>query len=292
MVNNMESGSTVSVLLVEDDPLNQKVGRAMLAHFGCRVDIVGNGHEAVDAVSRQRYDIIFMDCQMPKMDGYEATAVIRGKETENGGSGAVTRIPIVALTGHASEQDQERCLQAGMDDYLSKPFSVAAIQAILDRWLFARPAENRKGNGNQATSAPMGMTQSVLQQDEPAPLDPKALDEVASLQPNDSDEILKKVISLYLDSSCTLMKGIREALEGNDADALHHAAHTLKSSSAYLGAMTLSAMSKELEIMGRDKALGEAMARLAPVEHEYGRVRDALTKLLDGMPPGPPNGSR
>ncbi len=289
MVNNTESGSTVSILLVEDDPLNQKVGRAMLVHCGCRVDIAGNGREAVDAVSRQRYDIIFMDCQMPEMDGYEATGAIRKRETENRGSGAVTRIPIVALTGYATQQDRERCLQAGMDDYISKPFSVAAIQSILDRWLSARPMESGEGRGTQTFP---GLTAGgPVGQEEPSPLDRKALDMIASLQPKGSDEILKKVIALYLDSSFKLMKGIREAAERNDADALHHAAHTLKSSSAYLGAMTLSSMSKELETMGRDKTLGEAMARLAPFEHEYGRVRDALAKLLDSMTPGP-NGSR
>jgi two-component system sensor histidine kinase/response regulator len=290
MMNNTESGSTVAILLVEDDPLIQKVGRAMLAHCGCRVDIAGNGREAVDAFSRQRYDMVFMDCQMPEMDGYEATGVIRETETKNQGSGAVTRIPIVALTGYATQQDRERCLQAGMDDYLSKPFSIASLRSVLDRWLSAWPTESREGRGTQASpgfAAPTGAVGGPVRQEEPSPLDPKALEVIASLQPKGSDEILKKVIALYLDSSFKLMKGIREAAEGNDADALHHAAHTLKSSSAYLGAMTLSSMSKELEMMGRDKTLEGVMDRLAPLEHEYGRVRDALAKLLDSMTPGP-----
>jgi two-component system sensor histidine kinase/response regulator len=290
MMNKTESGSAVSILLVDDDPLIQKVGKAVLAHCGCRVDIAGNGREAVDAFSRQRYDMVFMDCQMPKMDGYEATAAIRKRETKNRESGAVTRIPIVALTGYATQQDRERCLQAGMDDYLSKPFSIATIQSALDRWLHARPVVSREGRGTQTSpglSVSMGTAGGAVRQEEPSPLDPKALDMIASIQPKGSDEILKKVIALYLDSSLKLMKGIREAAEGNDADALHRAAHTLKSSSAYLGALTLSSMSKELEMMGRDKTLEWAMARLAPLEHEYGKVRDALAKLLDRMTPGP-----
>jgi CheY-like chemotaxis protein/HPt (histidine-containing phosphotransfer) domain-containing protein len=280
MMNNTESGSTISILLVENDPLIQKVGKAMLAHCGCRVDIAGNGREGVDAFSRQRYDMIFMDCQMPEMDGYEATGVIRERETKNRGSGAVTRIPIVALTGNATQQDRERCLQAGMDDYLSKPFSVATLQSVLNRWLSARQAP-------PGFEAPMGTAGGPVRQEESSPLDPKALDVIASLQPKGSDEIMKKVIALYLDSSFNLMQGIRKAAKGNDADALHHAAHTLKSSSAYLGAMTLSLMSKELETMGRDKTLEGSMARLAPLEHEYGRVRDALAKILDSMTPSP-----
>ncbi|MHB9096853.1 MAG: response regulator, partial [Syntrophales bacterium] len=217
MMNDTESGSTVSILLVEDDPLIQKVGKAMLVHCGCRVDVAGNGREAVDAFARQRYDMVFMDCQMPEMDGYEATGAIRESETKNRESGAVTRIPIVALTGYATQQDRERCLQAGMDDYLSKPFSVATLQSVLDRWLSARQA-------SPGFAAPMGTVAVPVRQEEPPPLDPKALDMIASLKPDGSEEILKKLIALYLDSSCTLMKGIRGAAEGNDAEALHHAA--------------------------------------------------------------------
>jgi CheY-like chemotaxis protein/HPt (histidine-containing phosphotransfer) domain-containing protein len=288
-MNNTEGGSAVSILLVEDDLLIQKVGKTILTHCGCFVDIAGNGREAVEAFARQRYDMIFMDCQMPVMDGYKATGMIRERENKNQGEGAVTRIPIVALTGFATQQDRERCLEVGMDDYLSKPFSVATVQSVLDRWLSARSVESREGRGAQASS---GCTAGgPVRQEEPAPLDPKALDTIASLQPKGSDEILKKVIGLYLDSSCTLMKGIREAAEGSDADALHRTAHTLKSSSAYLGALTLSSMSKELEMMGRDRTPGEAMARLASLDHEYGRVRDALAKLLEGMTTGP-NASR
>ncbi len=290
MMNNRESGSTVSILLVEDDPLIQKVGKAMLSHFGCRVDIAGNGREAVDACSRQRFDMVFMDCQMPVMDGYAATGVIREMETKDQGSGSIARIPIVALTGYATQQDRERCLQAGMDDYLSKPFNITSLQAVLERWLSARPGESREGGGKQASpgvAAPLGTAEGPVRQEEPSPLDSKAIEMIASLQPKGSNEILKKIITLYLDSSSKLMQGIRGAAEGNDAEALHLAAHTLKSSSAYLGAMTLSSMSKELEMMGRDKTLGDAMARLAPIEHEYEKVRQALTKLLGSITAGP-----
>jgi CheY-like chemotaxis protein len=288
MMNDRESGSMISILLVEDDLLIQKVGKAILAHCGCSVDVAGNGREAVEAFARQRYDLIFMDCQMPGMDGYEAAAVIRARESKNRAEGAVARIPIVALTGLASQQDRERCLEAGMDDYLSKPFSVATMKSILDRWLSARPAEGGEERAEQAPPrCPAGTAEIPVQQEEPPPLDPKALEMIASLQPNAAEEILKKVIGLYLDSSRTLMKGIREAAEGMDADALHHAAHTLKSSSAYLGAVTLSSMSRELEMMGRNKTPEGAAARLASLEHEYGRVREALAKLLAGMTAGP-----
>jgi two-component system, sensor histidine kinase and response regulator len=285
MVSETERVSAVSILLVEDDLLIQKVGKAMLAHFGCRVDIAGNGREAVDAFSRQRYDMVFMDCQMPAMDGYEATGAIREMEARKPRSGdTLARIPIVALTGHATEEDRKRCLQAGMDDYLGKPFGVTGVQALLDRWLPARPARNPEGRGAQGSpgaEAPAATAGSPVPQEEPSAIDPKALAAIAALQPPGGEDILKKVIALYLDSSLTLMKGIREAAEGKNADVLYRAAHTLKSSSAYLGAMTLSAMSKELEIMGRAQTLEGVAARLAPLEREYARVRDALAKRLE-----------
>jgi CheY-like chemotaxis protein/HPt (histidine-containing phosphotransfer) domain-containing protein len=286
MVSDTERGVAVTVLLVDDDPMSQKVGRAILAHFGCRVDVAGNGREAVAAFSRQRYDMIFMDCQMPEMDGYEATGVIREREAQRRGSGdTVARIPIVALTGFAAEEDRKRCLQAGMDDYLSKPFSLAGVQSLLDRWLFARPALSPEGKGEQGLSgaeSPQETTGGPARREEAPVIDRKALAMIAALQPQGSDDILKKVITLYLDSSLNLMKCIREAAQGNDADALYRAAHTLKSSSAYLGALTFSGMCKELEMIGRSKALEGAVARLAALAHEYERVRDALEKPLEG----------
>ena len=157
MMNEADKGAAASILLVDDDPLIQKVGKAMLAHFGCRVDVAGSGREAVDALSRQRYDMVFMDCQMPEMDGYEATVVIREREAhKREGGDTVARIPIVALTGLATDEDRERCLRAGMDDYLSKPFSVAGVQSLLDRWLPAPAGSISGGNGRAGISRSRG----------------------------------------------------------------------------------------------------------------------------------------
>jgi two-component system, sensor histidine kinase and response regulator len=121
------------VLLAEDNPINQEVVREMLENFGFKVDVAQNGREAVDALSSAAYDLILMDCQMPDMDGYQATETIRRRE--GAGLGGQSRIPIIALTGLAMEGDRERCLAAGMDDYLSKPFKLQQLQEILDRWL-------------------------------------------------------------------------------------------------------------------------------------------------------------
>jgi signal transduction histidine kinase/ActR/RegA family two-component response regulator len=120
------------VLLVEDNVVNQEVALGMLTHFGCRVDVAANGQEALEATARQPYDLILMDCQMPEVDGYQATKVIREKEN---GDISKSRTPIVALTAHAMEGDLENCLAAGMDGYISKPFTKQQLQQLLAKWL-------------------------------------------------------------------------------------------------------------------------------------------------------------
>ena len=280
-MNKAEGGSAFCILMVDDDPTIQKVGKAILAHCGCRVEVSGNGREAIEAFARQKFDMIFMDCHMPGMDGYVATGVIREMENKNRGNGEASRVPIVAVTGYSTEEDREECLQAGMDDYLSKPFTIAQIQSVLDRWLGARSAENREDRGEQDSSGMETQAETAKgpnRQEEPPPIDRNALDLIASLQPPGSDNILRKVILLYLDSSPALMKSVREAVEGTDFDSLHRAAHTLKSSSASLGALAFSGICKDLEMMGRDKTLGGAKDRLSALEHEYQRVRDSLEK--------------
>jgi CheY-like chemotaxis protein len=119
------------VLLAEDNAVNEAVAVAMLKGFGCEVEVAKDGREAVAAAHRSRFDVILMDCQMPEMDGFRATRVLRNLEAAHASS---TRIPIVALTANALDGDRERCLEAGMDDYMSKPFNQAQLWAVLNKW--------------------------------------------------------------------------------------------------------------------------------------------------------------
>jgi PAS domain S-box-containing protein len=128
------------VLLAEDQPVNQEVARGMVESFGCRVEVVSNGQEALDALSKTPYDLVLMDCQMPELDGYAATRIFREREAQNaknqsGQAQAIRRTPIIAMTAHAMQGDRELCLAAGMDDYISKPFNLDRLFALLKRWL-------------------------------------------------------------------------------------------------------------------------------------------------------------
>ena len=128
------------VLLAEDQPVNQEVARCMVESFGCLVEVVSNGQEALDALSKTQYDLVLMDCQMPELDGYAATRIFRERETQkvknqSGQAQAIRRTPIIAMTAHAMQGDREQCLATGMDDYLSKPFNRDRLFSLLKRWL-------------------------------------------------------------------------------------------------------------------------------------------------------------
>jgi CheY-like chemotaxis protein len=127
----------VKVLVVEDNIVNQRVAMRMLEKHGCRVDVVANGREAVDATACIAYDCIFMDCQMPEMDGFEATTHIRQREMQTG-----QHVPIIAMTANAMLGDREQCLEAGMDDYVSKPVKSAELMVVLQRWTHPSPPEH------------------------------------------------------------------------------------------------------------------------------------------------------
>lgn len=260
------------VLLAEDNAINQEVAVGMLEQLGYRVDTVVNGREAVAARVRTAYDLVLMDCEMPDMDGFAATQAIRDYEH----STVVSRVPIIALTAHVLEGSREQCLTAGMDDYLSKPFSLEQLYMLLARWIphlseHALPPVTALASAPLAAEAP---PPPVL----PAalPLDITVLNSLRALQHRDNTDLLGRLIQLYMRNTPPLLETLRQAVTRGDAPTVHKAAHSLKSSSGNLGALTLSTLCRELETMGRTHCLASAPAVLARLEAEYSAVCAAL----------------
>lgn len=218
---------------------------------------------------------------MPVMDGFAATAAWRERERAGGGG----RVPIIALTADVIKGVQERCRAAGMDDYLSKPFEQAQLVAALDRWL---PAVEVIAAAPPADiDFPLAPTPELAPPPPPAPLrlppapadsplEERALAQIRALGRPGQPSMLRKIIGLYIESAPAQIERMRDAVAAGDSEALRQAAHTLKSSSANLGATRLADLCKELEQRGRDRRLDGAAALLPDVDRHYARARDAL----------------
>lgn len=260
------------VLLVEDNPVNREVSTGMLELLGYQVLIAEDGQQALTISAAETVDLILMDCQMPVMDGFTATAGIRNREREL----QTPRIPIIALTANAMEGDRERCLAAGMDDYLSKPFSQQALADVLARWRVPRiPA--------QAAAAQTAMATSASGEPHPSPVthvDRTAWANITALQRPGHPNLLHKTIGLYLASSQTQVDDIRHALQTEDLQAMLAAAHTLKSSSAMLGATRLAELAGQIETGCRSGQEAQVAELIPHLEIEYRQVRSIFHREL------------
>jgi len=228
------------ILVAEDNLVNQEVTVGLLRLFGCEVDAVANGAQVMVAMQTRRYDAVLMDCQMPEMDGFQATAAVRAQEV-----GGERRIPIIALTANAISGDRERCLEAGMDDYLSKPFTRAELQQVISRWLayppLARPSAQPAPKGSATVDR--------------AELDEATLQELETLDRTSAPGLLQRLVSTFESEGGQLVSSIEHAVAAADAPALRAAAHKLSSSSAALGALQLSAQCRGLEAAAREGKL-------------------------------------
>jgi CheY-like chemotaxis protein len=197
---------------------------AMLVKRGFAVDLADNGREALATLAGHDYALVFMDCQMPELDGYQATAAIRESE-----AGRDKHLTVVAMTAHALKGDRERCVAAGMDDYLSKPLRPHELDAVLERWLGAAPA----------AAAPT-----------PAPGDPvEALVDAARMRMfrDEYPEIIEQLLVLFVDGTPPLLDDLRGAVERDDAEAVRRGAHKLKGSCQNVGAGRLAELAVEIE---------------------------------------------
>jgi len=249
------------VLVAEDNPVNQKVAARMLEKLGHRADIVGNGKEAVSALSTVPYDIVLMDCNMPEMDGFEATGAIRSAEPPT------RRTVIIAMTANALEGDRDRCLAAGMDDYLSKPITQQRLAACLASWM-PRSAEEPE------------TTTMLLEDFEPESIDQDRLRELAALGDEDDPLWLKTIVSTFLGDLSTRIIRLKAALEEENAEEFRTVAHALKGSAGNMGAMRLAEIAREMQTLGEARRLEQGHMLVSRIEKEAERVRSELSALM------------
>jgi CheY-like chemotaxis protein/HPt (histidine-containing phosphotransfer) domain-containing protein len=235
--------SPLRILLAEDSAVNQKVALALLGKLGYRADVVGNGLEALTALEREHYDVVLMDVQMPEMDGLEATRTIHERL-------AARRPYIIAATANALEAERERCLAAGMDDYLSKPIRMDQLAAALER---VRPS-------GSMTAAADSVDASMFQQ----------------LRATLGEAGATELRDMFLAEAPKLVASLYEAVDRADGDGLHRAAHTLKSNAATFGASELERLARCVEEAGRADAPEVARDLLPRLGAEFERVRAAL----------------
>jgi signal transduction histidine kinase/CheY-like chemotaxis protein len=243
------------ILLVEDNAVNREVAVGMLESLGCAAISVENGRLAIEAADTAAYDAVLMDCQMPVMDGLTATAQIRRREQQSGAA----RVPIIALTANAMEGDRERCLAAGMDDFLSKPFTQQQLATLLRRWLALRalPETERR----DLSRVPL--------------IDASVLRNIAALA---KPTLLNSMIDLYLRHSPDLIEAIETAAANMQADELSQAVHTLKSSTSNLGGTRLAMVAKECEVLAREGGVAQAGQIVPRIRKEYQEFCAALMR--------------
>ena len=257
------------ILVAEDNLVNQEVAVNILKQAGFRVSVVENGHKAIQALETEVIDAILMDCQMPIMDGYEATRQIRRIEHEKGSK----RIPIIGLTANAMKGDREKVLVAGMDDYLSKPYKRDQLIGLLEH----RFALQQKAPGKPSPEQPA--TNSIVKPGLTV-LDPDALSAISMLQQPDKPNILNKVIGHYLRTTPEQIDRLHSCIMDDQAEGARLIAHALKSASATLGATSLAALFTDIEAASRENRTRDCHDTVEKLSESYKLVEASLKAYL------------
>ena len=293
------------ILLVDDNNVNLKLTSLQLQRLGCLVDVASNGREALDKLATRQYALVLMDCNMPVMDGYEATRAIRSHEATSG-----LHLPVIAVTANALSGDRELCLEAGMDDYLAKPVRLQALKTLIEQWapygkaqtaqraIPAAPTDtaitpattppamtmvaSSPPRTDRAAPAAQPVSQPASAEPLGSPVDREQLDAIRALQDPEGPDVVALVVDEFRNESRQLLQTMARSQVNGDVKELHRAAHSLKSSSAYLGARRLSSLCAELEAMTKSGLTpGVATEQsITQVDEEYTRVLTALTLSL------------
>ena len=257
------------VLLVEDNESNLVVARAYLERAGLDVAIAMDGEEALQALADGAFDLVLMDCQMPGMDGFEATRRLREQEAARG-----AHVPVVALTANVMQGDRDRCLAAGMDDYLGKPYTGDEMIQVLRRWL---PLERRRGGGRDAAVSEPAISGAVFAANVLPPVfDQAAINRIRALAPERADGLVAELLTAYRGAAEREMGKFEQAFTGGDTEALAKAAHALKSSSFNVGANGLGELMKEIESLARTEDWGGLRFRALAAQAEWARIEQAF----------------
>jgi len=259
----------LTALLVEDNPANQLVGTKLLERLGYDVDVAGDGYEAVSAFASRHYDVVLMDCQMPGMDGYDASRRIRSDEAPD------QRTPIVALTAGASNGDRERCLAAGMDDYITKPVRPETLAAVLRRWTV--PVRHERGSEDFAAMAAITPTRDSARN----VIDPDRWEMLCHMAAGD-DELLATLVASFLGEAPARLEGLAAATAAGDAEQLRQLSHALRGSSATMGADNLAQLCGELEHAACDGVPASSAVMVDAIAAEMELVRVALEAATAG----------
>lgn len=270
MSDRSDASPGLRILLAEDNAVNQKLTVRILEKANHQVEVAENGREAVAAHAEDTFDLILMDVQMPEMNGFEATRRIREREAETD-----AHTPILALTARAMKEDRQKCLDAGMDDYLSKPIRIQTLNALIAE--FAPSADDTKSEHSNSESDST---------DAPSP----PINRTALLDLVDGDhEFVKEMADLFLDQCPTYLDDIRQAIDERDAGALERSAHTLKGVVSNLQATPAQKAALRLETLGRAGEWDGVSEAMVTLEREIERLQSALTDLITNAPDGAPS---
>ncbi len=265
--------SGAKVLLVEDNQINQELCMTILSTLGCQAVLAENGEQALEILRREDFDLILMDCQMPVLDGYETTRKFRQMEP------ATRHTPVIALTAYAMEGDERKCIAAGMDDYLAKPFRIDELAEKLRKWLGKGDALSRAERQGQEGENLPGLPLSGATGEGPVDLD--VIREIRMLERHSGKAFFSESVAKFFGNSEEYLQGMKEAVKEGDLDALRFNAHTLKGSSGFMGAKRLSSLCLQLEKMARNGQMNGAGKVLEEAIREYERVKLVLEGLLD-----------
>ncbi len=267
--NNLPTANRrTRILIAEDNLINQEVVLGMLDGFSCELELVADGKQAVDHRFTEEFDLILMDCQMPIMDGYAATEAIREREELSG----VEPIPIVALTANAMKGDREKCLAAGMNDFLSKPFEHEELLRVINTWL---PKHNLHAIANDSSAE----EKTVLRRKESS-INEAALENLAKLQRPGQPDIVHKIVNEFLRSLPLALADIQEAFIDGDAACIHRHSHPLKSTAATVGATRLAELLTQLDDTCREGSIAGCSVLVQDIEEEFAVVAAELTQRV------------